>query len=163
MDNTHPIETQDSPDRWSRFLLAAGVVMVLLIVAAVSAYSWFAVSGPCTVNTVQAASTSLIDQLNLFDSLYQSIPARTPIAIIGPVTEMQQILMDTKEVVVPACLQLARNELITAMETLIRALLAIMESKPEATVTGLVEKSTTHLDNFTAELELINKCAPFCP
>jgi hypothetical protein len=76
---------------------------------------------------------------------------------------MQQILMDTKAVVVPACLQIARNELITAMESLIRALLAVMESKPEATVTGLVEKSTTHLDNFTAELELINKCTPFCP
>lgn len=163
MENSPPFEAQDSPERWSRFLLAAGVLMVLLIVAAVSAYTWFAISGPCTLNTVQAASTALIDQLNLFDSLYQSIPARTPIAIIGPVTEMQQILMDTKEVVVPVCLQVARNELITAMETLIRALLAVMASEPEATVTRLLEKSTTHLDNFTAELEIVDKCAPFCP
>jgi hypothetical protein len=76
---------------------------------------------------------------------------------------MQQILMETKEVMVPACLQVARNELITVMETIIRALLAIMASEPESTVTGLLEKSTTHRDNFTAELEFVNKCAPFCP
>ena len=163
MGNSHPFETQHFSERSMRFLLAAGVLMVLLIVAAVSAYTWFALYGPCTVDTVQAASTALTDQLNLFDAMYQSIPSLTPVALIGPVTQMQQTLMDTKEVVVPGCLQLARNELITAMETLIRAHLAVMASEPEATVTRLLEKSTTHLDNFTAELELINKCAPFCP
>ena len=95
--------------------------------------------------------------------MYKSIPSLTPVALIGPVTQMQQILMDTKEVVVPACLQVARSELISAMETVIRALLAVIVSESETTVTGLLENSTTHLDNFTAELELINKCAPFCP
>lgn len=163
MENSHPIETQHLSDRWMRFLLAAGILMVLLIVAAVSAYTWFALYGPCKVNTVQAASTALNDQLKLFDAMYTSIPSLAPVALIGPVTQMQQILMDTKEVVVPACLQVARNELITAMETVIRALLAVMESKPEATITDLLDKSTTHRDNFTAELEFVNKCTPFCP
>lgn len=163
MGDSHPFEAQHFSERSMRFLLPAGVVMVLLIVAAVSAYTWFALYGPCTVNTVEAASTALTDQMNLFDAMYKSIPSLTPVALIGPVTQMQQILMDTKEVVVPGCLQVARNELISAMETVIRALLAVMASESETTITGLLENSTTHLDNFTAELELINKCAPFCP
>ena len=163
MENSQSSETQRFPERWRRFLLAAGVLVVLLIVGAVGAYTWFAFYGPCTVNTVQTASTALLDQLYRFDAMYQSIPSQAPVVLIGPVTQMQQILMDTKEVVVPACLQIARNELITAMETLIRALLAVMASESEATVTDLTEKSTRHLDNFTNELELVNKCAPFCP
>ena len=165
MENPEIVETQEIPDRWMqrRFVLAAGVLMVLLIVGAVGAYTWFALYGPCTVNTVEAASAVLFDQLILFDATYQSISSRAPVALIGPMTQMQQILIDTQKLVVPACLQPAQNELISAMESLIRGLLAIMESEPEATFAKLMEKSQKHLDNFTAELEFVNKCAPFCP
>ncbi len=165
MENPEIVETQEIPDRWMqrRFLLAAGVLMVLLIVGAVGAYTWFALYGPCTVNTVEAASAVLFDQLILFDAIYESISSRAPVALIGPMTQMQQILIDTQKLVVPACLQPAQNELISAMESLIRGLLAIMESEPEATFAKLMEKSQKHLDNFTAELEFVNKCAPFCP
>ena len=75
---------------------------------------------------------------------------------------MQQTLMETKEIAVPACLQVARNELITAMEGLIRALLAVMESKSDATVTHLMKESTKHLNNFNDQVDLINKCTPLC-
>ena len=163
MENPQSFETQELPDRSRRFLLAAGVLMMLLIVAAVGGYTWIALFGPCTVNTVQTASNALLDQLQLFDAMYRSIPSLTPVALFDPMTQLQQILIDTQAVVVPACLQIAQDELVTAMETLIRALLAVMESKPEATVTGLFEKSTAHLDNFSAELKWIDKCAPFCP
>lgn len=165
MENPETVETQEVPDRWRqrRFLLAAGVLMVLLIVGAVGVYTWFALYGPCTVNTVEAASAVLFDQLILFDAIYRSIPSRAPVGLIGPMTQMQQILIDTQGLVVPACLQPAQNELISAMESSMRALLAIMESEPEATFAKLMEKSQKHLDSFTAELEFVNKCAPFCP
>ena len=163
MENSDAVEVQYFPERWRRFLWAAGVLMVLLIVAAVSTYTWFALYGPCQVSTVQGASSALMEQLTLFDSIYESIPSLTPIAIFGPITQMEQILMATKEVAVPICMQVARNELISAMEGLIRALLAVMESKPEATRTHLMEESKTHLDNFTAELKFVKRCAPFCP
>src|SRR5262245_11591644 len=143
MENSDPLEEQHFPEKWRRFLWAAGVLMVLLIVAAVGIYIWFALYGPCTANTVERASAALTERLTQFDAIYQSISSLTPVAIIGPITQMEQILMDTKEVAVPACLQVARNELITAMEGLIRALLAVMESKSEATVTNLLEESTT--------------------
>lgn len=165
MENPQSFETQEIPDRWRqrRFLLTAGVLTVLLIVGAVSVYTWFALYGPCTVNTVEAASAVLFDQMILFDAIYQSIPSRAPVELFGPMTQMQQILIDTQKLVVPACLQPAHNELISAMESLLRALLAIMESEPEATFAKLMEKSQKHLDNFTAELGFVNKCAPFCP
>jgi hypothetical protein len=55
-----------------------------------------------------------------------------------------------------------KNELINSMEAAIRALLAFMSLEAEATVTGLIEESTTNLGNFTTELEAVNKCAHFC-
>ena len=163
MENPQSFERQEFPDRSRRFLLAAGVLMVLLIAAAVGGYTWIALFGPCTVSTVQTASNALLDQLHLFDAMYQSIPSLTPVELFDPMTHLQRIFIDTQKVVVPACLQLAQSELIIAMESVIRALLAVMESKPETAVTGLFEKSTTHLDNFRAELKWIDKCAPFCP
>ncbi|HET9909791.1 MAG TPA: hypothetical protein VFQ23_24295 [Anaerolineales bacterium] len=163
MEDSQSSERTPVPDRWSRLLWAGGIVMLLLIVAAVSGYTWIALYGPCSVNTVESASNSMLDQLELFDEMYQSIPTLSPLELFEPMTQLQQILIDTKKVVVPTCLQTAHLELTTAMESLMRALLAIMESKPESTSAGLFEKSNKHRDNFTAELEWINKCSPFCP
>ena len=163
MESSQPPELPPVPDRWTRLLWAGGAVMLLLILAAVSGYTWFALYGPCTVNTVETASNAMLDQLQRFDAIYQSTPSLTALELFDPMTELQQILIDTKKVVVPVCLLIAQNELIIGMETLMRALLAVMESKPEATAAGLYEKSTAHFDNFKAELKWIDKCAPFCP
>ena len=163
MEDSQPSEPTPVSDRWSRLLWAGGVVMLLLIVAAVSGYTWIALYGPCSVNTVETASDALLNQLQLFDAAYQSTSSLNAVELFGPMTQLQQILIDTEKVVVPACLRAAQIELITAMKTLIRAILTVMESKPEATATELFEKSSKHLDNFAAELEWINKCSPFCP
>ena len=163
MEDSQPSATQPVSDRWTRLLWAGGIVMLFLIVAAVGGYTWFAIYGPCTANTVETASNTLLDQLQQFDATYQSTSSLTPVELFDPMTQLQQILIDTKKVVVPACLQIAQDELLIVMETIIRALLAVMESKPESTATRLVEESNIHRDNFTAELEWINKCTPFCP
>ena len=162
MENPSPIETQPSAWRSSRLLLLVGIPMLILIVAAVSIYTWFYLYGPCGVNQVQTASTALLQQMNEFAAAYQSAPSLLPVALIGPVTQMQQTLMNTREVKVPGCLQTARNELLSSMESAIRAMLAIMESKPDATVTGLMDDSTTSLDNFMTEIEAVDRCAPLC-
>jgi hypothetical protein len=56
----------------------------------------------------------------------------------------------------------AKKELVSSMEAAIRGLPAFMALAADATVTGLMEQSTTHLGNFTTELEAVNRCAPFC-
>jgi len=48
------------------------------------------------------------------------------------------------------------------MDTVIRAFQAFGELEAETTIRGLKNQSETHYDNFTTELEAVNKCAPFC-
>lgn len=163
MEDSHPSEEQQAPDRWTSLLWIGGGVMLLLIVAAIGGFAWLALYGPCSVKKVETASNTMRDQLQLFDATYQSTSSLNVVELLGPMTQLQQILIDTEKVVVPACLQAAQFELLTVMETLVRAILAEMESKPEATAANLIEKSNKHRDNFTAELEWINKCSPLCP
>jgi hypothetical protein len=53
MDNPIPLETLDTTRKSSRFLLPAGVL--LLIVAAVSGYAWYDLYSPCGVDAVKTA------------------------------------------------------------------------------------------------------------
>ena len=142
--------------------MVGGVLLAVLVVAGVSAYTWFAVYGPCGRGTVDTASAALIDQLKAFEADFQSAASMNPIGLIGPVTHMEQTLWDTREVVVPGCMQVAKNELVTSIESEIRAYLAIMSQKPEKTIKKLKEDAKTHLENFATELESVNRCAPFC-
>ena len=63
---------------------------------------------------------------------------------------------------VPACLQTAKHELISYMGAVIDAFPAFGPEEDKMTVRSLIDRSETHCDSFTAELEEIKKCAPFC-
>jgi hypothetical protein len=162
MENPLPLETEPVPKKPRPFLLVGGVLLAVLLIAAVSVYTWYAVDGPCGRGTVDTASAALIDQLKAFEADFQSAASMNPIGLVGPVTHMEQTLWATQEVVVPACLQAAKNELVTSIESEIRAYLAIMSQKPDKTVKKLKEDAKTHLENFATELEAVNRCAPFC-
>ena len=162
MENPPPLETPERVQKSSRFLLPASVLIVVLIVAAVGTYAWYYLYSPCGVDAVKEASALLVNQRNRYGEAYQFAATASRTSLVGPVTVMQQILMDTKEVVVPACMQTAKSELISSMEAVIRALLAFMALEADATVTDLMNQSATHLENFTTELEAVNKCAPLC-
>ena len=146
-----------------RFPMAGFVVIIaLLIVGAVGLYTWYYLYSPCGVNNVKEASSRLTDQATAYDLAFQATRGVSAPMLMGPITQMEQVLIDTREVAVPACMQTAKIELVTAMEDTIRAFLAYLEQKPEATVQELMEESTAHLESFSAELEAINKCAPLC-
>ena len=162
METPLPPEEQPVPVKRGRFLIAAGGILGVMVVAALGVYAWYAVYGPCTRGTVNTASTALFEQVAAFEVAYQAAASATPIGLMGPVTSMQQILWDTREVTVPGCMQVARLELVTAMESAIRAFLAVMTGESRETVEGLLQDSQTHLENFATEMESVNKCAPFC-
>lgn len=162
MENPLPPEEGPVPEKPRRFLLVAGAVLGVMVVAALGVYAWYAVYGPCTRGTVDSASTALFEQVAAFEEAYRSAASATPAGLMGPVTSMQQILWDTREVTVPGCMQEARLELVTSMESAIRAFLAVMTGESGETVEGLLQDSQTHLDNFTTELESVHTCAPFC-
>jgi hypothetical protein len=156
-------ETGEMLEQSRRFPMAGFVVFIaLLIVGAVGLYTWYYLYSPCGVNNVKKASSRLTDQATAYNLAFQATRGASASMLMGPITQMEQVLINTREITVPACLQTAKIELVTAMEDTLRAFLAYMEQKPEATVKELVEESTTHLENFSAELEAINKCAPLC-
>ena len=162
MENPPPLEVQPMPKTRGRFTIVLGAVLVILVVAAVSVYTWFALDGPCSKENVKTASIALLEQANAFEAAFQSVASTTPIGMIGPVTQMEHILLDTRGVVVPACMQVAKNELATSMESEIRAFLAIMNGESQKHVKDLMQDSRTHIENFADEMEAVNKCAPFC-
>lgn len=162
MDSPAPIETQEPVQKVNRFLLPAGILMILLIVAAVSTYTWYHLYSPCGVKAVEEASSLLLIQMKRYDKEYQFAATAPSTSIVHPVTVLQQIFMDTQEVVVPACMQTAKSELVNYMGTVIRAFLAFGAQEAKSTIRDLVNQSQTHYDNFYTELEVLNKCAPFC-
>jgi hypothetical protein len=162
MENPTPLETPELIQKTSRFLLPASALILLLIVTAVGMYTWYYLYNPCEVNAVKDATAFLISQRNSYDNAYQFAATASRTSLDRPVNTLKQIFMDTKEVVVPACMQTAKNELINYMGAVIRAFQAFGAQEADATIRDLVNQSDTHYENFTTELEAVNKCAPFC-
>ena len=162
MENPTPLETPETAQRSRRFLLPASGLLVILIVAAAGTYAWHSLYRPCEVNAVQEASSTLVSQMSQYDAVYRVATTASGSSLLIPVTVLQQIRMDTNEVVVPASMQTAKNELLNTMDAVIKAFLASMAREPDETIRGLINQFFTHLDNFTRELEAVNKCAPFC-
>lgn len=156
-------QNMDSLVRKSRrYLLSAGI-FILLTAVAVGGYIWYALPNACEVSAVEEASSILVIQTKRYDEVYQSATAATPTSLVAPVSVMQQILMDTQEVAVPACLHTAKSELVNYMGTVIRAFMAYSARETNAAVRDLVRQSEAHFDRFNTELEAVSQCAPFCP
>lgn len=162
MDNPAPLEKQGTIQKLRRFLFPAGVLIVLLIVAAVGTYAWFSLFRPCEVKAVEEASALLFSQLKRYDDVYRVATAASRTSVVLPVSVLQRTLMDTQQVVVPVCLRTAKDELLNYMGTVIRAFQAYGAGETDASVRGLIDESETHRDNFTTELEAVKECAPFC-
>ena len=162
MDNPSHLETQEPVQKSRRFLLPASVLITLLIIAAAGRYIWINVYNPCQVDAVQDASALLTSQLKRYEDLFQATTGVSKNSVVLPVTMLQQIVMDTNDVTVPACMQPAKNELINYMQMVIRAFHAFGAGEPDAAVRELIAQSNTHYVNFTTELDAVNKCAPFC-
>ena len=162
MDHPTLLETQGTMQKSNRFLQLAGVLIVLLIFAAAGTYLWVTVYNSCQAEAVKEASALLINYRDLYDATYQVATGAPPNSIVRPVTALQEVFIDTQEIIVPACMRTAKNELIEYMGTVIRAFQAYGAGEANATFRGLIDQSNAHYENFTRELDEVNKCAPFC-
>jgi hypothetical protein len=156
--DTAPGTTQ----RTGRFLLPASVFIVLSILAAVGVYAWYYRYNSCDVKAVEDASTFLVSQLNTYDAQFQFTTTVNPAGLTIPVNVLQQIFMNTQSFAVPVCMQPAKNELTSYMQTVIRAFKAYESQEGTATIGDLLRQSDVYYDNFNSELEAVNQCAPFC-
>ena len=157
-----PLETQGTMQKAGRFLWPARVLIVLFMVAAMGIYVRYSLSNSCKVDEVQEASAFLVSQTKRYDDVYQVATNAFQDTVVLPVAVLQQILMDTKQVVVPVCMQTAKDELINYMGTVIRAFDAYAAHESNVTVRDLIAQSNEHYGNFFAELDAVNKCAPLC-
>jgi len=148
--------------RSNRVPWLAGVLTVLLIVAAAGVYAWRAFHSPCEADAVERTSAFLVTQMTRYDEVYVSATSGTRTSIDYPVTVLQQILMDTQAVDVPACMRTAKSELVNYMGDVIRAFQAFKAGEPDATVRDLLDDSYAHVRIFISELESVRKCAPYC-
>jgi hypothetical protein len=149
-------------DKSILFRWLAGALIVLFIAAPFGVYAWRYWYNPCEVDAVKEASTFLVTQLKSYDHLYQVASTTSQTSYQPPVLVMQQIQVDTQEIAVPACMQTAKNELISYMETVIRAFRTWGAGGETATISDLIDQSDAHYDNFYDELEAVEECAPWC-
>jgi hypothetical protein len=136
--------------------------ILILLIASAGMYTWYSLSRSCQVDAVQDASAILVSQMNRYDNVYIPATAGTRTSLEYPLAVMQQILVDTEQVMVPACMRIAKGELIGYMGTVIRAFDAYRAGEPDATIQGLLDDSYGHIRAFRLELETVNECAPFC-
>jgi|SRR5688572_1759939 len=162
MDNPAQFESTSTMRKPNWLLRAVTALVVLLIVTAAGTYIWITFFNPCKVDAVQDASALLTSQLNRYDDLFQATTGVYKNSVVLPVTMLQQIVMDTNDVAVPACMQSSKNELINYMQMVIRAFHAFGAGESDAVVRELIAQSNSHYLNFTTELDAVNKCAPFC-
>ena len=162
MDNPAQPKSQETVQNVRRFRWLAGGLIVLLMVATAGTYTWYTVFRPCDVNAVRDASDFLTRQLKTYDHVYQVAVAASRTSPEHPVNLMKQIFMDTQQIIVPGCMQTAKNELLNYMGTVISAFQAFRAGEADATVLGLVRQSDAQYMNFNAELKAVSKCAPFC-
>jgi hypothetical protein len=144
---------------------AIHVVFVSLLLAGlglVGGSLWRFVLHPCEVDDVQAASAFLEIQVKQYDEVYMSAASGTPEALNYPITVMEQILVDTQQVDVPACMRTARQELLDYMGNVIRAFRAYESGQGDETVRSIIQQSNAHFESYSAELRRIRECAPWC-
>ena len=162
MDNPAELKSQDTVGRSHRLRWLAALLIVLLISAPGAIYAWRYLYNPCEVNDVQEASAILGIQLTTYDQVFQVATTASRTSPDHPVNTLKQILMDTQEIAVPACMQTAKNQLINYMGTVILAFQAYRAGEADAAILELIKESDVQYANFKAELKSINKCAPFC-
>ena len=162
MGNPIPPEAHRTVGNFRRFLLPAILAFVLTLITLLGVYPWYLRYYPCEVNVVREASAFLISQRNTYDEAYQFATTVSRTSLEHPVNTLKFIFMDTQDVDVPACMQTAKDELIDYMGTVIRAFGAYGAGEADQAVWDLINQAETHYDNFTAELEAVNQCAPFC-
>lgn len=144
-----------------RFLWSVSALITLLVLAG-GTYAGYTLQRSCDVNAVQEASDLLTIQTKHYDDVYQVATNAFQTTLEAPVITLQQILMDTQEIPVPACMQTAKGELLTYMKIVIRALRAYAAQETNATILDLIAQSNQHYGNFFTELETVKKCAPLC-
>src|SRR5215216_5105867 len=160
MDNDPNLQPAAQRTGRSRWLMSA--VVIVLLVAAGGMYTRYSLRRSCEVDAVKEASPILTSQLSMYDRVYQVAVTASRSAPDHPVNTMKQVMMDTQEVDVPRCMQVAKRNLVNYMGTVILAFDDYRAGKADKAVLDLIKQSDVQYAHFRAELRTVNECAPYC-
>ena len=152
-----------SPPTKKRKLWIIPVVLgILLIIIIVGGSTWFYFYGPCGVTRVEQSAEELTALFDIFLSAEELAGSTSRIALSGPVSDLQTLLLEAKNSDVPDCLIPAKEDLVKAMDYSIEAYLIFMSDGSESQMINRFEISVTSASNFSEEIFTIKECAPIC-
>ena len=145
------------PPRWWM-----GASLFLIVVAVGGLLMRAVVARSCQVEAVNEATSILMSLTDRFDDVYSSAANGTPDSLEYPLSVMQQILMDTRQVETPACMKSAQDELVGYMDAVIRAFWAYTAGESESVIQSHLEDSYFHIKTAALEMQEVKQCAPYC-
>jgi hypothetical protein len=138
------------------------VFSVVLLVAIAAAGAWYYFYGPCGINRLQASSKAISSLLTRFSDELQVANSTPRMSLAGPVSNLQQIKRETDDLVVPACLDMAKGYAVGSMVDGINGFIAFMGQEDNSVVTSHLNSATSQAQYFQDELVRVQACAPFC-
>jgi hypothetical protein len=145
-----------------KITIVVAAVIVLLILAGAGGFAFYYFLGPCGIDKVNRASDQLKDIMTRWDDA-DTIAANTGrIALATPISNLQSIRQETKNLEVPGCLNDARSDFVTAMDSTINGYLTFMREGNNAVVSNYFSVANDYLGWGAKKISDVIKCAPFC-
>lgn len=116
----------------------------------------------CTVDTVLKFTTTIDDVAQRWDDATKLANSTPRGNLSGQISNLQSLKREADAVEAPACLQVAKTNLVASMDATVTAFIDFLGQKPDATVTADFRTASTDMDNFHNQLDQINKCVPNC-
>ncbi|OGO69849.1 MAG: hypothetical protein A2Z49_09600 [Chloroflexi bacterium RBG_19FT_COMBO_56_12] len=138
------------------------VVFLVMALLAAGAFAWYYFYGPCGTLKAKAAINQTQAIVNRWLDAEQIAGSTSRIALAGPLSELQSIKQDMTSLKVPPCLERAQAFIVDSMERTIGAYLLFMQNEPDNKIKEAFSEATHSLGNYTAELNAITECIPFC-
>jgi len=145
-----------------RKLLWIAIPLVMLIVTTIALGYWYYFLGPCGVDRVEK-SLDRIDRINnKWLSSIELASSTSRIALAVPVSYLQAIRQELYDLVVPVCLDKAKDHLGYSMKFGIDGFLAFMADESDQTIKSQLDLMKDYTGLASTEIERIRSCAPFC-
>jgi len=138
------------------------IVIVLLVVVAGAGFGWYYFQGPCGTSKVNKAIDDMSTVAEEFDDAFAVANSTARMSLSGPISEMQNVKRNADDIVVPVCLENAKQLLVGGMQTSIDGFIAFLGQEPDDVVTSYFVDAGQQLAIATDEMETISECAPFC-
>src|SRR5262245_14618155 len=145
-----------------RPLLSAIPILAILLGGA-----WYWLYGPCGTKRIAETTVQLNAQTERSSDAVRLAASTPAIALSGPLSKLQDIRRDTRNLDIPPCASHTRDHLVSSMQTLLEALLEFsstpLTARGEAAEAKVKERTAEAADQlglFREEMDYLSGCSP---